>query len=271
MIEFIIVATIIGIIWFIYNKPSLPRRSITESSSTGGFNFKLPKLPEQVPWKIIFITAIVMLVIFFTEEIVNFDWTSISLGRAVEKHFGAGTSMWIWAPIVIVIVVYFGNKVSGAAANGVLVVFCVAGLAVTFMLSIFGEDKLMDGVAVMSGGQPKDGGVDCLDREKAQKLIFYKGSSKDITICPSSGTLYLYALNGATLNLGFSPKFASDNNHIVSNKDVSDFVVVARPMTYPGSIAGSYKLSTMTSANPNRPDFFEKTGLKYVTITVTAN
>lgn len=212
----------------------------------------------------------VLLALFFTEEIVNFNWTSISFGRAIERQFGAGTAMWIWALLGIVALIYFGNKVSGAAAHGILVIFCVAGLMFTLAKSLVGTDKVIDGLTVMTGGQPKDGGIDCLNEEKAKDMVFYPDRSKNITICPSSGLLIINTRSG-TLNFKFSKTFAAENEEVLSGVSMEDFVKINPPHSFLGSNSVSYQLVTRSTTAPKGTDAFQETGLNHVEITVTGN
>jgi hypothetical protein len=96
-------------------------------------------------------------------------------------------------------------------------------------------------------------------------------AGKDIVLCPENGALTMFAEGGRWLKVDFSPQFKREKEHLLRGRTLGDFIHIYAPMTYPGSIVGSWKIIPVSSRpRENIHSAWDKSGLTEIVLTVRA-
>ncbi len=215
--------------------------------------------------KIVGLMAVLFSALIFAENLYNFNWNTLPIGRVVEEKFGPGSSKWLWI-VPSIALIYFtslalGSNVIRSLGNNILALIMIIAVVWSIMDATDMDEKLM---------KANNGGVTCLTQDEAAQTAFFEGS-RDITIC-ADRAINIIAANGTKLTFTFSPKFLAENEHLLTGLKPEDFVKIHKPGTFVGSTLHSYAVAPIRSNyryGEKIVSTFDKKGLKYITLTVT--
>ncbi len=147
----------------------------------------------------------------------------------------------------------------------VVLIFVIPILAITaIVLDIAGVPK-----TIMDFGRNSTHVAACATQDDFKINIDTAG--KDIVLCPENGALFVFAEGNMPLVFDFSPKFRQENEHLLQERKLSDFVQIYPPGTYPGSIVGSWKVVPLQSLpHLKYVSAWDKSGMPDITLTVKA-
>jgi hypothetical protein len=109
----------------------------------------------------------------------------------------------------------------------------------------------------------------CTTNKNSLDFMIDEGG-RDVVVCKDEGQFFLIPTYRKSLVFEFSPKFARENEHLLKNRRLEDFVKIDPPMTFLGSTSESYRVTPVTTIKGQYVSDFDRSGLKQIVINVRA-